>query len=189
MTRDELSEARKKILGYKLGEPKTYTPTHVFPVVSRLGAPNPLKPAYYNWKPAEPKSVPKPRVKRAKRSKTKTVHAKTVRVCECGATISPKANRCVSCSIKHRTGTNRVCPKCLGPKDYRAKHCSKCQTPRPINMARLTCPICGGTKAKESKQCMQCRYPKITCACGKPALAKGLCNTCYHRQARQKKAV
>jgi hypothetical protein len=168
---DTLADSKAKILGYELGNPKTYVvnPKVNFPVTSRYVdapvIPKPRQTVFYNWKPAEPKVVRTPKAKPAKRLDSKTVtkprvllHVVNVTVCACGTPISQASTgMCLDCSNRSRnTGRyTTVCPTCKGIKAKQAKQCRPC-----ADKARTThttvCPRCGGTKVGQAKHCKPC---------------------------------
>ena len=134
----DMSKSKAKILAYKLGNPKTYTPIHNFPVTSRFVPapviPKPRQTVFFNWKAAESKGMQSPEVTTTRRSNVKTVRKPrayvkhiTVRVCECGEPISPMAKQCRQCYDKGRATDKRVCPICAGTKGPQAKQCRSCQ--------------------------------------------------------------
>ena len=112
----DLDEAKQKIMAYELGKPRTYVPTHTFPVTIRYVEPKP-RPKGTGNKPSDVKTVSKPQVRQT--------YVK-VRVCECGTPIDRRAARCRVCANKSRTVLTTVCPKCGGTKDKQSKQCRNC---------------------------------------------------------------
>jgi len=134
-----MAEAKAKILGYKLGNPKTYIPNPKFEVTSRFVepfTPKPRQTVFFNWKPADPKPMHTPTPNAAKRSNSKTVtkpravvHVVNVRVCACGTPISHVSKgMCRTCANKARnTGMyTTVCPICEGSKNKNSQLCRPC---------------------------------------------------------------
>ena len=90
VSRDKaMQESKDKILAYRLGEPRTYTPTHIFPVS-------------VTW--VEPKPSLRPRkVRRKQHTWQKRVSERKVHTCiECGVVKSKKGVLCRACSIANR---------------------------------------------------------------------------------------
>lgn len=76
---------------------------------------------------------------------------------DCNNPITPQANRCVSCGIKHKTKLIKICPKCNNKKYRYAELCNKCRGFTRRTYKQRFCLDCNKPISRKTKsRCQKC---------------------------------